>query len=414
MSKSNALTVKITRTKRLQMALVLGSFAAIGPLSLDMYLPSLPALSEDLQSSTSVAQLSITACLLGIAIGQLILGPLSDQKGRRRPLILSLVIYCLSSILCASAPTVWVLILLRFIQGLSGAGGMVISRAIVRDLYSGVELTKFFSLLMLINGAAPILAPVIGGQLLQFTSWRGIFIVLGILSLFMITMAFFAVKETLAPENRSNGGIKATLRTFKLLLHDRVFMGYVFTQGFVSASMFAYISGSPFVVQKIFGASAQTFSFIFAINGIGIIIASQVTGRLAGKVKETKMLMVGLGIAISGGFLLNLMLTLDAGLSGILPALFLVVSSVGVVSTTCFALAMQSQGKTAGSASALLGLMPFILGSIMAPLVGIGNGQSAWPMGIIIITCELIAVMSYLFVARRGSQLAERTVKNLS
>ncbi|WP_338448838.1 multidrug effflux MFS transporter [Niallia oryzisoli] len=401
MSVRNAVTVNMNRSKRLQMALVLGSFAAIGPLSLDMYLPSLPALSEDLQSSTSVAQLSITACLLGMALGQLLLGPLSDQKGRRLPLIISLVIYCLSSILCASAPSVWILICLRFIQGLSGAGGMVISRAIVRDLYSGVELTKFFSLLMLINGAAPILAPVIGGQLLQFTSWRGVFIVLGILSLLMITMAFFCVQETLTDENRSTGGIKETLRTFSGLLHDRVFMGYVLTQGFVNASMFAYISGSPFVIQNIFGASAQTFSFIFAINGVGIIIASQITGRLAGRVKESKMLMIGLGIALSGGILLNSMLALDAGLPGILPALFLVVSSVGIVSTTCFALAMQSQGKTAGSASALLGLMPFILGSIMAPLVGIGNGQSAWPMGIIIVCCEIIAVISYFFLARR-------------
>ncbi len=407
MSESNAVPIKMKRTKRLQMALVLGSFAAIGPLSLDMYLPSLPALSEDLQSSTSVAQLSITACLLGMAIGQLLLGPLSDQKGRRLPLIISLAIYCLSSILCASAPSVWILILLRFIQGLSGAGGMVISRAIVRDLYSGVELTKFFSLLMLINGAAPILAPVIGGQLLQFTSWRGVFIVLGILSIVMIAMAFFGVRETLAVEKRSKGGVKATLSTFKELMHDRVFMGYVFTQGFVTAAMFAYISGSPFVIQNIFGASAQTFSFIFAINGVGIIIASQLTGRLAGKVKESKMLLIGLGIALSGSILLTVMLAFNVGLPGVLPALFLVVSSVGIVSTTCFALAMQSQGKQAGSASALLGLMPFILGSIMAPLVGLGNSESAWPMGLVILICEIIAILSYLFIARRGVRLAE-------
>ncbi|WP_071394054.1 multidrug effflux MFS transporter [Bacillus tuaregi] len=413
MNDSQGVTIKNNRLKRFQMALVLGSFAAIGPLSLDMYLPSLPALSEDLQSSTSVAQLSITACLLGMALGQLLLGPLSDQKGRRLPLIISLVIYSLSSILCAFAPTVEVLVILRLVQGLSGAGGMVISRAIVRDLYSGVELTRFFSLLMLINGAAPILAPVAGGQLLQFTSWRGIFIVLGVLSILMITMAIFAVRETLPRDNRSTGGVKATFVTFNGLLHDRVFMGYVLTQGFVNASMFAYISGSPFVIQNIFGASAQAFSFIFAINGIGIIIASQITGRLAGRIQESKLLQIGLGMALTGGILLNLMLALDAGLLGVLPALFLVVSSVGVVSTTCFALAMQSQGKTAGSASALLGLMPFILGSIMAPLVGIGDGQSAWPMAIIIIICEIIAVMSYLFLARKDRQLVNSVAKSL-
>ena len=220
----------------------------------------------------------------------------------------------------------------------------------------------------------------------------------------MVLAAFFGVQETLATENRSKGGLSQTLRTFKGLLKDRVFMGYVLAQGFVNASMFAYISGSPFVIQTIFGASAQTFSFIFAVNGCGIILASQVTGRLAGRIKEKSLLLIGLGIALSGGLLLILMLAFGVGLPGILPALFLVVSSVGVVSTTCFSLAMESQGKTAGSASALLGLMPFILGSIMAPLVGIGNGQSAWPMGIIILSCQIIAVMAYFLLSRRSSR----------
>lgn len=383
--------------------MVLGSFAAIAPLSLDMYLPSLPSLAEDLGSSTSLTQLSLTACLLGMAVGQLYFGPLSDQRGRRRPLIVSLIIYCVASILCATASSIWLLILLRFIQGASGAGGMVISRAIVRDLYSGTELTKFFSLLMLINGAAPILAPVFGGQLLQFTSWRGVFIVLGILSIFMVTAAFFSVPETLSEENHSKGGVLNILRTFKGLLGDQIFMGYALTQGFVTAAMFAYISGSPFVVQNIFGASPQTFSFIFAMNGVGIIIATQVTGKLAGVISERKMLIIGLGISFSGGVLLLLMLATGVGLFGIVPALFLVVASVGVISTTCFSLAMQSQGKSAGSASALLGLIPFVLGSIMAPLVGIGNGESAMPMGIVILTCECIAVFVYLFLAQSTS-----------
>lgn len=402
MGEINALTLKENKAKRIWMAIVLGSFAGIAPLSTDMYLPSLPRLAEDLQSSTSVAQLTLTASLFGMALGQLFLGPLSDQKGRRMPLVLSLMVYCISSILCAVAPSVWTLILLRFIQGVSGSGGMVISRAIVRDMYSGIELTKFFALLMLINGAAPIIAPVVGGQLLQFTTWRGVFVVLGILGVLMVAAAFFAVGETLSEENRIKGGVKNTLIALKNLLTDRIFMGYVFTQGFVSAAMFAYISGSPFVIQNIFGVSPQWFSLIFAINGTGIIIASQTTGRLAGKVKESTMLKIGLGNALFGGSLLVIMLALDVGLIGVLPALFLVVSSVGIVGTTVFSLAMQSQGKNAGSASALLGLMPFVLGSITAPLVGIGDGQSAWPMAIIIISCELIAILSFIF-ASKGS-----------
>lgn len=279
---------------------------------------------------------------------------------------------------------------------------MVISRAIVRDLYSGSELTKFFALLMLINGAGPILAPVIGGQLLQFTSWRGIFIVLGILGMLMIVGAVFSIRETLSPENRISGGLKNTLLTLRSLLRDRIFMGYVFTQGFVITAMFAYISGSSFVIQNIYGPSPQMFSFIFAINGLGIIIAGQTTGRLAGKVKEATLLKIGLSIATFGGLLLSIMLLLDIGLIGVLFALFFVVSSVGIVGTSVFSLAMESQGKSAGSAAAFLGLMPFLLGSIMAPLAGIGNGQSAWPMAITILICEIIVVSSYLFLVKKS------------
>ncbi|MED3689016.1 multidrug effflux MFS transporter [Peribacillus butanolivorans] len=393
---------EMTKSKRLLMALMLGSFAAIGPLSLDMYLPGLPTLAEDLKSSTSLAQLSLTACLLGLALGQIYLGPLSDAKGRRVPLIISLSIYCVSSLLCAFAPSIELLLLLRFIQGIAGAGGIVISRAIVRDLFSGTDLTKFFSMLMLVNGAAPILAPVFGGQLLQFTSWRGVFIVICVLSVLMVAAAFFGVKETLSPNHRSAGGVTDTLRTFGKLLKDRVFMGYAFSQGFVSAAMFAYISGSPFVLQNIFGVSPQTFSLIFATNGMGIIIASQVTGRLAGKVKEEKLLQIGLCLALFGGSLLLSSILLNIGLAGILIALFFSVSSVGIVGTTSFSLSMQNQKKTAGSASALIGLLPFILGSLMAPLVGLGSGDSPLPMGIVMVSCHGIAMLAYLVLARRG------------
>ena len=393
---------KMKPTNKLWLALMLGSFAAIGPLSLDMYLPGLPALANDFNSTASLAQLSLTACLLGLALGQIILGPLSDSKGRRTPLMISLSVYSVSSLLCAFAPSIEMLLLFRFIQGSAGAGGIVISRAIVRDLFSGTDLTKFFSMLMLVNGAAPILAPVFGGQLLQFTSWRGVFVVICVLSVLMVVAAFWGIQETLSPELRSVGGITNTIRTFRDLLKNRVFMGYAFSQGFVTAAMFAYISGSPFVLQNIYEISPQTFSMIFAMNGLGIILASQVTGRLAGKVKEEKLLQIGLCLALFGGILLLISIMLDVGIIGILLALFLSVSSVGIVGTTSFALAMQDQEKTAGSASALIGLLPFVLGSLMAPLVGIGGGDSPLPMGIVMVSCHVIAMSSYLFIARGG------------
>jgi MFS transporter, DHA1 family, multidrug resistance protein len=397
-------------TNRLTMALILGSLSALGPLSMDMYLPSLPRLAIDMHTKASLAQLSITACLLGMAGGQLFIGPLSDKQGRRIPLIISLLVYCAASLLCSFASSIWLLVLLRLVQGLAGGGGIVISRAIVRDLYSGTELTRFFSLLMLVNGVAPILAPVVGGQLLKFTSWRGVFIVLCVLSLIMLAASLFGVKETLLQENRASGGIKDTFSTFGKIFRNRMFMGYALAQGFAMGAMFAYISGSPFVIQTLFGASPQMFSIIFAINGIGIILASQITGKLAGKIKESSLLSAGLAIAGIGGLGLLFMVFIHAGLIGILIPLFLVVSSVGVISTTSFALAMQNQQKSAGSASALLGLLPFILGSIMAPLVGIGEGKSAFPMGLIIALCELAAILFCFLLTRRKTKSAFYTL----
>lgn len=389
------------------MAIVLGSMTAIGPLSIDMYLPSLPILANDLGTSTSLAQLSLTACLLGLAIGQLLLGPLSDSRGRRGPLLISLLIYAAASFLCGLVSSIWGLILLRFIQGMAGSGGIVIARAMVRDMYSGTELTQFFSLLMLINGLAPILAPVAGGQLLQFTSWHGVFVVLGILGLVMVLAAFIGLQETLPREGRSKGGIKTTVGTFGRLLGDKVFMGYACTQGFVFAAMFSYISGSPFVLQDIYGASPQQFSLVFALNGLGLIIATQLTGRLAPRFHESRLFISGILLSLIGALLLLAMILIGAPLFAVLIFLFIVVSSTGIVNTVGFSLAMQNQGKNAGSASAMLGLLPFIAGSVAAPLVGIAGNHTAVPMGIVIVCCGLGAIFCYMFMIRPQSSLGE-------
>lgn len=387
----------MAKSRRLWIAFVLGALSAFGPLSIDMYLPALPKLTEELHTNTSIAQLSLTACLIGLALGQLFVGPLSDVRGRKKPLLIALILYSVASILCAYSTSIWMLIFLRFIQGATGAAGIVISRASVRDMYSGTELTKFFALLMLVNGAAPILAPIAGGQLLHFVTWRGVFFVLFVIGILMWLAVTFGLKETLPRERRSPGGLKQTFSTFHLIITDRQFMGYAFSQGLVSAAMFGYISGSPFVLQDIFGVSPQMFSIIFAINGVGIIIASQLTGRLAGRVSELKLFIIGISLCAIGGVLLLLVVLLDAGLYAVIPSLFIVVSSVGMVGTTSFSLAMQNQSETAGSASAILGLLPFILGAIVAPLVGLGGSHTAVPMAIVIAGCGIGAVFVYLF-----------------
>ncbi|MEW9700958.1 multidrug effflux MFS transporter [Paenibacillus sp. SI8] len=390
----------LSRSSRLWIILVLGSLASFGPLSLDMYLPALPVLASDLHTNTSLAQMSLTACMLGLSLGQLVAGAVSDVRGRRIPLLIGLVIYAISSILCMYASSIWMFLGLRFIQGLAGAAGIVISRAIVRDLYAGVELTKFFALLMLVNGAAPILAPIVGGQILQVTTWRGVFLVLSLIGVVMLIAVVLGLKETLPSERRLKGGLTNTLRTFRGLLADRMFMGYALTQGLVFAGMFAYISGSPFVLQEIFGVSPQMFSVCFAVNGLGVIIAGQIAGKLAGKVSERRILAWGLGIAAFGGLLLLIATLVGAGLYVILLAFFFIVSSVGLVSTATSSMALQNQGNSAGSAAALLGLLSFIVGGIIAPLVGLGGSQTAVPLGIIIALAVVGAIISFIWAAR--------------
>lgn len=399
-SKLEPVSLPMNRTKRLWIAAILGSLVSFGPLSLDMYLPALPVLAQDMQTSTSMTQLSLTACMVGLSLGQLFAGPISDVRGRRTPLLVGLVVYAIASILCAVAPSIWSFVLLRFVQGLAGATGIVIARAMVRDMFSGVEMTKFFALLMLVNGVAPIAAPIIGGQMMLFTSWEGIFVALALIGVLMMIVVFFGLSESLPAEKRSPGGLANTLSTFGRLIKDRTFMGFALSQGLVSSAMFAYISGSSFVFQEIHGVTPTEYSLIFAVNGLGIIIASQVTGRLAGKISEKKLFVYGLAQATFGGVALFAMILIDGSLLMLLVPLFLVISSVGIVSSTGFSLAMQNQSKAAGSASALQGLITFSSGGLVAPLVGLGGSGTAVPMGIVIAAATICSVLCYTVLIR--------------
>lgn len=386
----------------LGVVLLLGSLTAFGPLSMDMYLPALPIVAEDLHTTTSLAQLSLTACLIGLAVGQLVFGPLSDIQGRRKPLISTLIVYAVASVLCAFSTHIWVFIGLRFVQGVSGAAGIVIARASARDMYSGKELTKFVALLALVNGAAPILAPIIGGGILNFATWHTVFYTLGIIGLVMFIAVLFFLPETLPEQNRADGNFFAVVKTFGRLIKDPVFMGIASTQAFISASMFAYISGSPFVLQNIYNVTPQQFSLFFALNGVGIIIAAQATGRLSNYFKEVNLLLTGILISFTGSILLFIVVWQELSLVMVAIALFLVVSSLGMVSTTAFSLGMETQGDAAGSASAFLGLLPFLGGGLVSPLVGIAGDMTAWPMGIIILLCSSSALLLYFLLVRRN------------
>jgi DHA1 family bicyclomycin/chloramphenicol resistance-like MFS transporter len=384
------------------LVIILGALSAFGPLSIDMYLPALPALGRDFGASASETQLTLSACLIGLALGQMIAGPISDALGRRRPLLVGVAAYALASLLCVVAPSIGALVGLRLVHGFAGAVGIVIARAVVRDLYSGVALARFFSLLMLVNGLAPILAPVIGAQLLNFTSWRGVFVTLGVAG----ALLFFAatrLRETLPPGSRQTGGIPATLTTFRRLLTDRSFVGYALAGGLAFAGMFAYISGSPFVLQGIYGVSPQGFSVFFATNALGLVVAGQINGRLVGRVPVARLLAVGLIGTAGGGMALLVVVLLGVGLVGILPALFLVVASLGFVFPNATTLALARHPRTAGSASALLGVLQYAVGAVAAPLAGLSTGLSALPMAVVIATMSLSALLTFLLLPARGA-----------
>lgn len=381
--------------RHIRMVVILGALSAFGPLSIDMYLPSLPSLSRDLGASTSTAQLTLSACLLGLALGQIIAGPLSDTLGRRLPLAVGLVAYILASLLCAVAPSISLLIALRLVQGAAGASGIVIARAIVRDLYSGIAVARFFSILMLVSGIAPIAAPIIGGLLLQVTSWRGVFLVLAFVVTVMLLAVLAGLHETLPLERQQRGELRPTLGNFRRLLSDRLFVGYALSCGLSFAAMFAYISGSPFVIQNIYGLSPQVFSLIFGTNALGIAIVGQINGRLVGRVPPERLLASALTAIAIGGTALLLVVIGQIGLIGILPALFVVVASQGMVLPNATALALADYPSMAGSASALLGVLQFAIGAAAAPLVGIAGTTTALPMAVVIVTLGMSAFITF-------------------
>ena len=376
--------------------MVLGMLSTFGPISLDLYLPSLPELATDLDTSVSSAQLTITACLLGLALGQVVAGPLSDQFGRRRPLLIGLVCYLLMSLACAFSPTIELLLVLRLLQGLAGAAGLVIARAVARDLYEGRELLVFFSRLILVSGLAPVVAPVLGGQLARVTDWRGIFVVLAGFGLVLLLAGLLGVPESLPPQRRSAGGLHDNLTGFRELLGDRLFLGAAFASGLAGAAMFAYIAGSTFVLQQIYGLSPQGFSYAFGLNALGIMAMSQVGAQLARSRPAVQVLGTGLVMNLLGALGVLLSVVTGAGLAPLLVALWVMVSAVGLVFPTATTIALADYPHQAGRASSLLGLGQYIAGAVAAPLVGLAGEATAVPLGVVVVGASLLAGLVFV------------------
>jgi DHA1 family bicyclomycin/chloramphenicol resistance-like MFS transporter len=389
---------------QLRFVLCLGSVTALGPLSIDMYLPALPHLAVDFAASPSLIQASLSACILGLALGQLLVGPISDAVGRRRPLFVGLAAYALMSVLCALAPTAPALVAARLAQGLAGSAALVIATAVARDLYHGAAAARFFSLLMLVMGLAPILAPVLGAQVLRLVTWHGIFAVLAVAGLVLLGVCHRLLPETLPPERRHGGGLRTALGAFAGVLADRQFVANAAIAGLAFAAMFAYIAGSPFVLQRIYGVSVQDFALVFGANALGLIGLSQVNGRLVHRLSPSRLMAVGLGALAVGALALLGAVAFKLGLVAVLAGLFVVVASQGLIAPNASALALLNHGRSAGSASALLGTLRFVVGAVAAPIVGLAGETTALPMAAVIALCGVGALITFAWSRPRAAQ----------
>ena len=391
-----------TGARYVQLVMVLGALIALGPLSIDMYLPAFPRIGEDLHAGDSAVQLTLTGMLLGLAVGQLVIGPMSDALGRRRPLIVGLCAHAAASVLCALAPTVGLLAVTRVVQGLAGAAISVVAMAIVRDLFAGVAVARIMSRLMLVIGLAPIVAPTVGSLVLGFTSWRGIFVVLALAAVGLVLVAALGLRETLPPERRRAATVRASLAAYRSLLRDRVFVALSVIGGSMLAAMFAYISGASFVLQDGFGLDARTFGLVFGANAAGLTLTSQLNPLLLRWFRVRTVLSVAIVGALGAATaLLVVGLTGWGGLPAVLVPLALVVSLAGLAMPNTPALALTRHGEAAGTAAAVLGCVQFGVGAVVAPLVGAFGSSTAAPMGAVMVAVTLLAGLLMFGVVQR-------------
>jgi len=384
---------------------LLGGFTAFGPLSMDLYLPAFPLLGHDLGATDAAVQLTLTADVIGIVVGQLILGPMSDAWGRRRLLLGSTLVCAVASLLCALAPSVGVLVIWRFLQGASGGGGIVLARAIAADVARGVAAARLFSLFMTVSSVAPIIAPVIGGVMLTITgTWQPMFYLLAIVCVALAAVSWWAIPETLPAQRRHRGGLRDTGRAFVQLMRDRVFVGYALTVAFAYASLFGYISGSSFVLQDLFGLSAMQFSLMFAINAAGMILLGLLNARLVQRISVRRLLMIGLVASAVAGLVLLLVagtaLGAGMGVVAVLIPLFVVVATRGLVSANATVLGVQ-RAPAAGAASAVLGACMFGGGILVSPLLALGDA-SAIPMAAVVAGGAIAALLATALLTRSG------------
>lgn len=375
------------------MLVVLGGLMVLGVFMTDLYLPALPDVADGLGGSDSATQVTLTGCLIGLSLGQLGVGTLSDTFGRRGLVLAGLVVFGVMSLVCAIAPSLLVLDAARVVQGVAGGGGMVLARAIVSDEAAGLDAGRAYAVLGALTGIGPILAPTVGAALLLFTDWRGVFVALAVAAVPVLAAAWLWVPPMPAHHRRA-GGARETLHAFATLLRDRGFLGYALASGFAGGTLFAYISGSSFVLQDVFGLSPQLFAVVFAVNGASFMVTALASGRLLPRLGHHRLLAIGLMAQTAASAVLLVVVLAGVGLAAVLACFFVAMAAIGFIMPNATALALAGRGALTGAASALFGLFGFSFGAVAAPVVGVA-GTSAVPLAIVMATLSTAALVTY-------------------
>ena len=390
----------LTRRQRIVYIVILGALTALGPFTIDLYLPAFPDIEGDLGVSAAAVQLTLTATTIGFGLGQLLVGPWSDKVGRRLPLIIATVVHIGASLGVALAPDFTWLMVFRVLQGAGAAAGGVVAMATVRDLFGGYPLVRMLSRLALVTGLAPVLAPVIGSQLLRVMDWRGTFVFLAVYGVLVMLASVFFIVETLPPARRAIAGGVSLGDRYKALFSDRVFVGVALIGAMVFSGLFAYLSSSSFLFQDVYDFDAQQYGLLFAVNSLGVIIGTQSSARLARHYGPQWILACSTALMLVSAIAIVVLDVAGAGLIGTLIPLWFFIAACGFSFPCVQVLALANHGKEAGTAASLLGALNFGLAGALSPIIGLFGIVNAIPMGGLMIVTSSIAILLLWFVVR--------------
>lgn len=391
---------RFSRRRRIAITIILGLLTGVGPFTIDMYLPSFPALKQDLSITDAQVQVTLSATTFGFALGQLIIGPLSDRLGRRRPLLAMSSLHVLASIMVAIAPSVEFLTVMRALQGIGAAGGAVVAMAMGRDLFSGRRLIRMMSRLSLISGLAPIVAPILGSWLVSVVNWRGIFWVLAGYGLTVLTLVSLMIVETRPPSERTSKGIKPLLAAYRRVFGDRLFVGVWLVAAFAFGGLFSYVSTSSVLLQQVYGLTAQGFGLVFAICSVGVFTGVQLGSRLAARVGPPRILVVATTVMILAAATLLVLNTTVPGVLPLVPAIFCFTTGFGACMPSAQVLALQRHRTDSGVAASLIGAANMLVGAIVGPVIGSFAMHDAAPMGTAMLVCALLSAGCLWLIVR--------------